>query len=128
MTAMELERIRPIIESEIDRLIAALDLMDADPDLEADGSDEEMPDAEPELGWTADQARTGRYAWNDPYNYEPSLGSTNDVNQTHWSRGRLDDCEGQHDGREPDCAARDAGSNFTSVDASEILQASELED
>jgi hypothetical protein len=127
MTALELERIRPMIESEIDRLIAALDLIDADPDLEADGSDEEMPDAEPELGWTATQARTGKYGGEDPYAYEPSLGSTNDVNQTHWWRGRLDDCKEQHDGREPDCAPQDAGSNFSSVGASEILQVSKAE-
>lgn len=126
MTALDLERIRPILESEIDRLIAVLDLMDADPDLEADGSDEEMPDAEPELGWTAAQARTGSYEWNDPYTYEPSLGSTNDINQTHWSRGRLDDCEGPHEGPEPDFGVGD-GSNFSSVDASELFQASKLE-
>ena len=128
MTSPELERIRPIIESEIDRLIAALDLMDADPDLEVDGTDEGCGDDEPEFGWTAAQARTGSYAWNDVFALEPSLGSINDINQTHWSRGRLDDCEQQHDGREPDCAAKDAGSNFSSVDASEIFQASNLED
>ena len=124
-TALEISR--PIVEDEIERLIDLLDLLDADPDLETDGSDEEMPDAEPELGWTADQARTGRYGWEDPYAYEPSLGSTSDINQTHWWRGRLDDYEGQHDGREPACAAQDADSNFTLVDASEMLQKSERE-
>ena len=37
---------------------------------------------QPELGWTADEARTGCYGSDDPYAYEPSLGSTNDINQT----------------------------------------------
>lgn len=123
-----LEISRPIIEDEIERLIDLLDLLDPDPDLEADGSDEEMPDAEPELGWTAAQARTGRYGWEDPYVYEPSLGSTNDINQTYWWRGRLDDREEQHDSQEPICAAQEAGSNFASVESSEILQASSYED
>ena len=119
---------RPLIEEEIERLIGVLDLLEADPDLEENGDLEGEPDDEPELGWTAAQARTGSYAWNDVFGLEPSLGSTNDVNQAHWSRGRLDDSEQQHDGQEPDCAAQDAGCNFTSVDASETLQASKSED
>ena len=40
MTLQEREFIRPLLESEIERLIAALDLLDADPDLEPEGNDE----------------------------------------------------------------------------------------
>ena len=55
-----------------------------------------------ELGWTELEARFGRYraAGNDVY--EPSLGSNGGINQLKWSKGPTDDCEGEHDDREPD--------------------------
>ncbi len=42
MRGLDLERIRPVLESEIERLIAALDLIDNDPDFEDGGDLEEV--------------------------------------------------------------------------------------
>jgi hypothetical protein len=42
MNALELDLVRPILESEIERLIAALDVLDCDPDFEEGGDLEEV--------------------------------------------------------------------------------------
>ena len=125
MTGLEIARMRPVIESEIDRLIGILDMLEPDPDFE-DGADleEDNADMEPllgapersagswngidasfacddgeelELGWTELEARFGRYQAAGSDVYEPSLGSTNSVNQSHWSKGRSNDLEEQCD-------------------------------
>lgn len=62
-----------------DQLVAKLDALDADPDLEDD-----------ELG-------------EDQGDREPSLGSSNRVDQRAWSLGSCNDAEQEHDGREPEC-------------------------
>jgi len=52
-----------MIEAEIDRLIDLLDVMDApDEELEPQGDEEPDADGEPELGWTDNEAKKGRYA------------------------------------------------------------------
>lgn len=75
--------IRRAAGREVERLLALLDRLDADPDLEDGGDDEEEP-AEPSLGWTStfNQASRNR------------LGSD-------W----IVDAEAEHDGREPDVDA-----------------------
>ena len=40
MSALDLEHIRPVLESEIERLIDMLDTLDEDPDLESTGDEE----------------------------------------------------------------------------------------
>lgn len=120
---------RQIVEAEIELLIGLLDTLDPDPDLE-DSADLEPStgDEEPlhgsleqqtgswrgldptapscaegeelELGWTELEARFGRYRADDVY--EPSLGSTAGMNQSHWSKGDTDDREHDGDDREPD--------------------------
>ena len=129
---------RQIVEAEIEMLIDLLDQLDADPDVE-DGADIENDttddepllgapnqqagswngidasygcddDEELELGWTEMEARFNRHFAAGSDVYEPSLGSTNSVNQANWSKGNLDDAEGdEHDGREPDCDDEDGG-------------------
>lgn len=67
LVAPTLHARRTAIADEIERLIAALDEMDGDPDLE-DGHDAEADgaDTEPALGWTEQEARFARYGVNDP--------------------------------------------------------------
>lgn len=72
------EKLRPTIEAEIERLIALLDAMDGDPDLEPSlgfnvlmltyagavdlvDLEGDTADDEPSLGWTELEARFGRY-------------------------------------------------------------------
>ncbi|MBZ0217512.1 MAG: hypothetical protein K8F25_13220 [Fimbriimonadaceae bacterium] len=64
-------------------------------------------DEELELGWTEQEARWNRYSGAGDDVYEPSLGSTLSMDQAHWSKGGTDDCEEEHDGREPDCDDED---------------------
>jgi hypothetical protein len=64
-----------------------------------------------ELGWTEQEARWNRYSGAGADVQEPSLGSTQSMNQVHWSKGGTDDCEDEHDGREPDCDDEDGGDN-----------------
>lgn len=144
---------RPIVEAEIELLIALLDTLDPDPDIEIDADiendtadeepslgapdartgswagltaeaydaadceeddcdrepdcdDEDGNDAEWELGWTDLQARTGKYHYNWKMLWlvpdgEPSLGSTNRLNQAYWWQGARDDREEDAD-LEPD--------------------------
>ena len=78
------------------------DREDDDSDLEPDCDDEDGGDNEWELGWTDLQARTGKYHynWNLPWlvpDGEPSLGSTDRLNQSFWWQGSRDDREEQHD-------------------------------
>jgi hypothetical protein len=71
-------RLRKEARDEIDRLIRYLD--ETDNHMEMEPEDE------------ADDAES-----------EPSLGSLDRMqNQTRWGVGNTDDCEGEHDGREPD--------------------------
>ena len=73
------QAIRQTIEAMIESLIAVLDDTDPDPDLE-DGDED-----------------------NDKSDFEPALGSLERVSQVQWSHGTDDDCEDEHDGREPCC-------------------------
>jgi hypothetical protein len=51
MTGLDIARVRPVIESEIDRLIAILDMLEPDPDFEEGGDlEEDNSDEEPWLG------------------------------------------------------------------------------
>ena len=52
------------------------------------------------LRWTDLQARTGRYVLGMGWyvaDGEPSIASTNSLNQLHWSKGKNDDLEDQCD-------------------------------
>ena len=79
---------------------------------EPDCDDEDGHDAEGELGWTDLQSRTGRYVLGPGWyvvDGEPSLASTNSLNQVHWWKGKTDDLEEQcddegevHGDKEPD--------------------------
>ena len=129
---------RPVVEAEIELLIGLLDQLDEDPDIEdnadlepSTGDEEPLHGApeqqagswkgldpsvasctegeELELGWTELEARFGRYQAAGKDVYEPSLGSTHSMNQTHWSKGGTDDMEDEHDGREPDVDDEDGG-------------------
>ncbi|MGE4250854.1 MAG: hypothetical protein AB7F09_15795 [Parvibaculaceae bacterium] len=80
------EILRPVIESEIERLIAILDVLDGDPDLEDDETEADNADDEPSLGfseWGSIWSRPGEYSSPeadlelDDYDNEPSLGSPN---------------------------------------------------
>jgi hypothetical protein len=100
-------------------------------DAEQDDADKEPSLGAPErhpsiIGWSAGdrQARwadgsgameeeqvneDGDGGFNDSVDHEPSLGAINPdpltgsgMDQTAWSRGNADDCESEHDGREPD--------------------------
>ncbi|HMO28596.1 hypothetical protein [Enterovirga sp.] len=51
-------RTRRAVEAHIEWLIALLDDLDDDPDLEDDGTAEEEPDAEPSIGWPESFGRT----------------------------------------------------------------------
>ena len=68
--------------------------------LEPDCDDEDGGDDERELGWTDLQARTGKYSYGLGWcvaDGEPSLGSTERLNQVYWWQGRNDDREEQCD-------------------------------
>lgn len=110
------ERIAAAIEklgAILDELIASLDLLDGDPDLEPNngepnkyGLDElegasigEDTDAEPLLGWTATLNQTAR----------------------DW-HGRVDDTEAEHDGREPDCDSEESGDDEEGHDMEDCPQ------
>lgn len=128
MTGLDIAQVRPVIESEIERLIGLLDMLEPDPDFE-DGADleEDLADDEPllgapnqsagswkgidasfgcddgeelELGWTEQEARWNRYSGAGADVSEPSLGSTHGINQNSWSKGGTDDLEAEFDGRE----------------------------
>ena len=103
-----LDLTRPMIESEIERLISILDWLDPDPDIEDEGDFEPTEDNEPLYGWTGLEAAYGRYCLEyngqgadelelDDADSEPSLGSMETVSQLHWGAfGRNDyeqDCE-----------------------------------
>ena len=94
--------------AEVERLIAFLDALGGDPDLEDGGDDEEEPD-EPSLGWTTTFNQTSRNRLGgtgdeeqDDADREPSLGSRSAINQLLWADGSTKDFEDEHDGREPD--------------------------
>ena len=90
--------VRPMLESAIERLIAILDVIDPDPDLEDGGDAEPDEDGEPILGWTGMQAAYGRYGTHDidadgceldEADAEPELGSLDaQHSQLSWSKGR----------------------------------------
>ena len=75
-------------------LIAKLDAMDGDPDLEpflsaSDGIDQR---------WWAALAADDR----EDEELEPSLGASNRIDQRAWALGGAHDYEWEHDGKEPD--------------------------
>lgn len=87
---LRLRRIRAEAEAAIERLIAMVDELDPDPDLEPTlgfippgGLDDGEPD--------------------DPE--EPSLGSTNGIDQSAWAAGNTEDAEGEDSDLEPSLAA-----------------------
>jgi hypothetical protein len=96
---------RAAVERAIEALVALLDALDPDPDLEPNG------DEEPSLGWTGEGRGMGDGGDDrelDTANDEPSLGWQNTGSQARL-RTSPDDCEEQcedegaeHDGREPD--------------------------
>lgn len=62
--ALATARVNKKMEAAIERLLAALDALDApEDDREPDDPREENGDLEPYLGWAAKEARTGRYNW-----------------------------------------------------------------
>ncbi|MFO1126393.1 MAG: hypothetical protein U1E25_14690 [Methylocystis sp.] len=74
------------IAAAVDALVALLDEIDGDPDLE---EDDPLEDVEP---------------LEDGGDDEPSLGAPGAAflpSQSHWSQGAGDDLEDEHDGREP---------------------------
>ena len=78
---------RALLEQAVERLIALIDQLDTDPDLEDNGDAEEDPDREPSLG-SLDRVTQGRWSAGgsgiggdhdlelDTADDEPSLGST----------------------------------------------------
>lgn len=121
MTGLEIARMRPVIESEIDRLIGILDMLEPDPDFEESADlEEDNSDLEPLLGaperqagsWNGIESNFADDSENDTSDDEPSLGSTNGINQAHWFKGKPDDTEEQCDDEgainwdcEPECDA-----------------------
>jgi hypothetical protein len=113
---------RKKIEAALERSIAALDLLDPDPDLEQGGDDEPDQDEEPSLGAT--HALDQGDAWRAPTalgidlefdgetapsaDSEPSLGSPEHSRQIHWAQGGRDDRE-DDDEREWDPAESGVG-------------------
>ena len=118
--------IRKEASAEVERLIALLDRIGPDPDLEENGdNDADVSEHEPSLGsvdnflnqtkWAAgggnDTEHTidregdehdGRESDTD----EPSLGSVdNNIDQRSWALGMDDDREHEHDGKEPSLGA-----------------------
>jgi hypothetical protein len=105
--------LRHAAEAEIERLLAFLDQLDGDADLESAGDE-----LEPDLGSVAGRREFDQSTWSAGADGEPSLGSIEDHpngyrdgsddgdygrNQARWASGNGDDCEGdEHDGREPD--------------------------
>ncbi len=93
------QAIRQIIETEIERLIGALDFFDPDPDLENEGNDEDNGDGEPSLG-SLDANSQSRWSMGTSEDYdldeaddedggdgEPSLGSLSaNIDQDLWGR------------------------------------------
>jgi hypothetical protein len=80
------------------RLIAKLDALDADPDLEPCLGAMERWD---QRKW----ARTGDDdREDDPADEEPNLSATNHIDQRAWSMGGATELEWEHDGKEPDCS------------------------
>ncbi len=76
------------IETAIEKLIAALDACDPDPDIE-DGFDLEEDPAEGGLG--------DMDGVNEQHIGEPTLGGTANFDQRLWAAGSNDDCEQEHD-------------------------------
>ncbi|WP_128089473.1 hypothetical protein [Bradyrhizobium viridifuturi] len=107
-------RLRKEAQDEIDRLLAFLDQLDGDPDLEPNGDDE------PELGSVGGRRQLDQSTWAAGQDGEPSLGSIEchpaapegdywpdrrrdgDGSQVAWSDSVTHDSEDEHDGREPD--------------------------
>src|SRR5215210_573545 len=87
--AAAIARLRKDMQTAVDRLLAALDALEApEEDLEETDPVEPDGDAEPSIGWADKEARTGRY---------------------HYLAN--DDREQEHDGREPDADLEPNGDN-----------------
>jgi hypothetical protein len=113
---------RKKIEAALERLIAALDALDPDPDLEEGGDDE--PDQDAEASLSATNAVNQEQAWSSGWfqgsdlefdgetapsaDSEPSLGSPEHCPQVHWAQGGRDDRE-DDDEREWDPAESGVG-------------------
>lgn len=104
-------QLRVQMAAAIERLIAVMDALDGDSDLE------DTADDEPSLTWPEDQDGGGRrpVGWSfetdleQEADDEPSLGSLGGTgpgstyfSQEDWWDGANDDTEDEHDGREPD--------------------------
>ncbi len=119
------------MEAAVERLIAAMDLLDAHTeDLEPE-EDHGVDDAgEPSLGATAHVNQD--LAWRAPRVFEtdlefdgdtaasadsePSLGSIERQDQTTWTDGRNNDAEDEHDGAEPSLGALNWATELDVVD------------
>lgn len=97
------QAIRKEAAAEIERLLALLDRLDGDPDLEP------SEDSEPTLGWSAGGAPVRAFDSADG-EVEPSLGWTAIIDQTSRNRlGDVEDREKDEADREPSLAAPETG-------------------
>ena len=125
-----LSRLRRKMEKSVEHILAVLDELAGDPDLEDGGDDEDGQDGEPDLGWTATTRQQGQN-WQggghlanfchdnelDTADAEPSLGAPENhtgavwhlpdgrfvhATQTRWARGGGDDREDDGDDLEPE--------------------------
>lgn len=104
-----LRAVRRAAEDEIERLIALLDAIDPDPDLEDDPYLEEEGLDEPWLGAPERSAIRGQAPWaagwdddreREDEHDEPDLGALEIVDQSRWG-ALASDLEDEFDGREP---------------------------
>ena len=101
MTALELERVRPLLEAEVQRLIDLLDQIDEDPDfeegadLEADMADEEpwlgAPDGVHRTNWSGLDCQGNDDREEDTADGEPWLGASEPVYNGSYSRNSIKD-------------------------------------
>lgn len=94
-----------------DRLVAKLDAMDADADLE--------PSLSALDGWDQRHRSDGPTddREDDAGDLEPSLGSLDRIDQRAWACGGCSDLEYEHDGREPCCEDEGAQCDDEGIDA-----------
>jgi hypothetical protein len=68
-------KLRARIEAAVERMIAALDAIDAPgEDLEHEGNDEPSEDDEPSLGWTEQEARWNKHPSTDLFSLDGEIG------------------------------------------------------
>lgn len=109
-----LVRLRDKVERAVERLVAILDDLDGDPDVEDEQGDDEPEEDDRNLGWTSSMRQEGRhwlgsrdtgYRWasddveRDDADHEPTLGAPErqSGSQVHWAAGGKDDREDDGD-------------------------------